>query len=78
MDTTPSGERGCSVVGSVFAESVAGYIKLDVGPLSSPATKVQGKALLGDGESQVSLRYPFSVAECCHCSVVNPLALLQP
>lgn len=44
----------------MFAESVAGYIKLDVGPLAAPATRVQGQALLEDRQQEVSLRYARS------------------
>jgi hypothetical protein len=50
-------ENGCSVVGSVFAESVAGYIKIAVGAVGSTNAKTStGAVLARGGDSEVSLR----------------------
>lgn len=57
IDLTDEGERGCLITGSVFAESVAGFVKLSVGPLGSSNAKVSDGLPLSKGaDTDVSMR----------------------
>lgn len=57
IEIKDEGDNGCNVVGSVFAESVAGFIKISVGAMGSSNAKASdGKPFVMGQDTDVSLR----------------------